>query len=86
MDGYWKSSAVLAVLLRDGKGVARDDKAAYYHFRVAALQGGEKAAELLANDLRTLSSELGPYKFRNLIKRPTAGYEAHSFAGLCGPS
>ena len=72
-DGYWKSSAVLGVLSRDGKAVAKDNKLAYYHFRIAALQGGEKAAKLLANDLRTLSSQLGPAQVQELDQEASAG-------------
>jgi TPR repeat protein len=54
------SSILLGVLARDGNGVPRNDRAAYYHFRVASLQGGDAAAKLLENDLRNLSVKLGP--------------------------
>ena len=47
--GFWKSSVVLGVLARDWKGTAADLEAAYYHFQVAALQGGEAAKRLLLN-------------------------------------
>jgi uncharacterized protein len=57
--GNWRSSVLLGVLARDGNADPRDDEAAYYHFRVAILQGGEDANKLLANDLRLLSANLG---------------------------
>lgn len=76
-DGYWKSSAVLGVLSRDGKGEAKDDKAAYYHFRVAALQGREKAAALLANDLQALASKLGPAQVHELDEKAGTWVQKH---------
>ena len=56
--GTWKSSAVLGILARDGRGVAADPRIAYFHFRVAELQGGKNASNLLANDLRLQSGKL----------------------------
>jgi len=57
-QGFWRSSIVLRILSRDGRVMARDSSAAYYHFRIAALQGGEKTSTLLGNDFRVLSLEL----------------------------
>jgi TPR repeat protein len=57
--GNWRSSVLLGVLARDGNLVPVDNAAAYYHFRVAALQGGEEANRLVAFDLRLLSAKLG---------------------------
>ncbi len=56
--GVWKSSVVLGILARDGVRMPKDATAAYYHFRVAAVQGGDAAARLLANDLRSLTNSL----------------------------
>jgi uncharacterized protein len=58
--GIWMSSMILGELARDGNGVPADSNAAYYHFRVAVLQGGEPVKKLLANDLRILSTRLSP--------------------------
>ena len=58
--GNWRSSLLLGVMARDGNGVPVDNEAAYYHFRVAALQGGDQAANLLAQDFALLSSKLDP--------------------------
>jgi uncharacterized protein len=77
--GDWKSSVLLGVLARDGKGVPRDDEAAYYHFRVAILQGGEDANHLLANDLRQLSASLGTGRVQTLDLRAMEWYRQHHF-------
>ena len=58
--GNWRSSVVLGVLARDGKGVPADDKAAYFHFEVGARQGGAQAQSVVANDLRIIGRRLGP--------------------------
>jgi uncharacterized protein len=57
--GYWRSSVVLGALARDGKGVPADSKAAYYHFRIAILQGGEPAMNLVRYDITALTKKLG---------------------------
>ena len=77
-DGYWKSSAALGVLLRDGKGTESDKKEAYYRFRVASLQGGEKAASVLANDIQSLSTELGPEQVQELDRRANDWTQKHN--------
>jgi TPR repeat protein len=51
---------ILGVLARDGNGIPQDSSAAYYHFRAAALQGGDHAKELLEKDMRVLAVRLGP--------------------------
>jgi hypothetical protein len=38
--GTWQASVLLGILARDGTGRPADPAAAYFHFRVAALQGG----------------------------------------------
>ncbi len=77
-DGYWKSSAALGVLSRDGKAVAKDNKLAYYHFRIAALQGGDKAAKVLANDLQTLASQLDPAQVHELDQEVNVWMQKHN--------
>ena len=56
--GTWQSSMVLGALARDGKWVPRDDRQAYLHFRAGALQGGDPAKALVANDLQRLSATI----------------------------
>jgi hypothetical protein len=56
--GTWQSSFVLGALARDGKWVTQDPAQAYFHFRVGAIQGGDAAKALVANDLQLLSTKL----------------------------
>jgi len=75
--GAWKSSMILGILARDGKGVPADPTAAYYQFRVAALQGGENARQLLADDLKALTARLGPAETAALDARAEDWYRQH---------
>ncbi len=77
-DGFWKSSVVLGILSRDGRGMAKDRKAAYCRFRIAVLQSGESATTLLANDLRMLSSELGQTQIQALDQEADAWVQKHN--------
>jgi TPR repeat protein len=56
--GNWRSSIVIALLNRDGKFVPANAERAYYYFRLAALQGGDAARQLVAADTRRLESIL----------------------------
>jgi len=75
--GIWKSSEVLGVLARDGNGVPQNAEEAYFHFRVAALQGGEEAEKKLANDLRILSAKIGAAQTADLDSKAAAWYQHH---------
>jgi uncharacterized protein len=77
-QGFWKSSFVLGVLSRDGHGLAKDLSVAYYHFRIAALQGGEQVSTELANDFRALSLELDPAQIKELDEEAKAWAEIHN--------
>ena len=76
--GFWRSSMALGILSRDGDGTAKDSNAAYYHFRVAALQGGEQASTLLTNDFRALSSELNHGQIAALDQKAEVWAEKHN--------
>jgi hypothetical protein len=80
--GVWKASMILGVLARDGKGIPVDDSAAYYHFRVATLQGGAEAKKLLHYDLQRLSSKLGPSESSALDSQAEDWYQHHHFVLL----
>jgi TPR repeat protein len=56
--GNWRSSIVLGILSRDGRGVPADNKAAYFHFLVAALLGGPQAQAIVAKDLQAIGGKL----------------------------
>jgi hypothetical protein len=75
--GNWKSSAVLGVLARDGQAGPQDSGAAYYHFRVAMLQGGDDARKRLENDIRKLSSSLGLAQRTVLDSQAENWYQLH---------
>ncbi len=79
--GEWRSSVALGLLSRDGMaGVPADPRAAYYHYRVAALQGGEQARAVVANDLEALSARLGPEQKAAMDADAGAWYESHHLA------
>jgi uncharacterized protein len=56
--GNWRSSIVLGILSRDGKGVAADNKTGYFHFLVASLQRGPQAQAIVAKDLKNIGGKL----------------------------
>jgi uncharacterized protein len=78
--GSWKSSVVLGVLARDGKGGIVDGKEAYYRFQVATLQGGDPAMKLVRKDLDMLAKKLGPQQTETLNSDANAWYGAHHLA------
>jgi uncharacterized protein len=78
--GNWRSSMLLGVLARDGNGLPQDNNAAYYHFRVACLQGGDEAKKLLARDLRLLSAKLGSYQAQAIKSDAEHWFGQHHFA------
>jgi hypothetical protein len=77
--GNWRSSMLLGVLARDGNGVPKDSKAAYYHFRVACLQGGDEAKKLLATDLQLLSAKLGSFQAQTVESEAEQWFTKHHF-------
>jgi TPR repeat protein len=77
-DGTWKSSIILGILSRDGKLVPKDDKEAYFHFKVAALQGGDEAKPLVTNDLKKLEIKLDADRKSQLDKDASAWVKQHS--------
>ncbi|WP_109488843.1 tetratricopeptide repeat protein [Occallatibacter savannae] len=81
LEGFWKSTVVLAALYRDGKGVAKDPETAYVDFRVAALQGGEAAEKMVRADLLSLGSSLGSPRVKELDDRAN-DWVAHHGRGL----
>ena len=79
--GEWKSSVALGLLSRDGmNGLPVDGKAAYYHYRLAALQGGPEAQKVVENDLKALSAKLGPEQTAAIDSDTSAWFENHHLA------
>jgi uncharacterized protein len=56
--GAWQSSAILAVMARDGRLVPKDRRAAYRWFRIAVLQGGSPAETYLRPELERLAASI----------------------------
>jgi uncharacterized protein len=77
--GNWRSSVLLGVLARDGITVRADQEAAYFHFRVAVLQGGDGAKHLVAHDLELLTAKLGRERIEAMDAQASAWFEAHPF-------
>ena len=78
--GTWKSQVVLGILARDGKSVARDDRMAYFHFRIAAQQGGDAAQTLLKKDLQTLETKLSPDQRATIDQDVNIWIQKHNLA------
>ena len=75
--GYWKSSILLGISARDGIGIPVDNKAAYYHFRVAILQGGAAAQALVTGDTFKISNLLGPEQAQALDSETNLWFQQH---------
>ena len=79
--GEWRSSMALGLIWRDGMaGVKADPKNAYYHYRLAALQGGENALQLGATELDVLANRLGADQTASLDADAKTFFENHHLA------
>jgi TPR repeat protein len=75
--GYWKSSALLGVIAAKGTAGPVDMKSAYYDFRLATLQGGDPANQLLANDLHVLAEKLDHTDVASLDAQAQGYFQQH---------
>ncbi|WP_035358894.1 tetratricopeptide repeat protein [Edaphobacter aggregans] len=76
--GEWKSSIILGILARDGRGVPVDKRAADVYFHVALLQGGKPAGDLLMKDLATLDAIFDAAQREAILREAQAWYTQHS--------
>jgi hypothetical protein len=76
--GSWKSSVVLGILARDGRGVPVDYKTAYYHFRVALLQGGAEAEKVIKKDIEIMAARVGAEPSQAAVSAANTWFEHHS--------
>ena len=76
--GSWKSSVVLGILARDGRGVPVDYKAAYYHFRVALLQGGADAEKMIKKDVEIMATRVTEEEGQTAVSAANTWFEHHS--------
>lgn len=58
--GFWRSSALLGILARSGRGRPADQAEAFRWFLIAAGEGGAAASKLLENDLAVCRAALDP--------------------------
>jgi uncharacterized protein len=78
--GSWKSSVVLGILARDGRGTPVDNKAAYFHFRIGVLQGGADARRLIERDIATLETKMSFEERQTASGAANEWFEHHSLA------
>lgn len=75
--GTWQSSAALGALARDGRLMPANPQAAYLHFKVAQIEGGDNARAVVATDLSHLAAKLAPDVTKNLDQQAAAWVEKH---------
>jgi hypothetical protein len=76
--GNWRSSTLVAILERDGRsGSAADPSRAYYHFRLAALQGGEEGERAVGPDVAALKLKLSSEQQAALGAQAEASFQMH---------
>ena len=79
--GEWRASVALGLLSRDGlAGAPVDPKQAYYHYRLATLQGGDEARKVVENDLEAISRRLGPEQTAAIDAGANAWFQNHHLA------
>jgi TPR repeat protein len=76
--GSWKSSVVLGILARDGRGTPADIKTAYYHFSVSVLQGGAEADHFIRREMDTIAAKIGAEDAQKLTSAANMWYGHHS--------
>ncbi len=78
--GIWQASVLLGILSRDGTLVPLDKNAAYVHFRIATLQGGDRTEKLVGTDLRNLAARLETNQVQTLESQAASWYQSHHTA------
>ena len=78
--GSWKSSVVLGILARDGNGTPVDYPAAYFHLRVAVLQGGTDAERITKHDVESLAAKIGSDECRKQASAANSWHQSHPIA------
>jgi TPR repeat protein len=75
--GSWRSSMLLGMLARDGRGLAKDQKAAYRWFRVAYLQGAKENGPFLTSAVSQMATALSEEDRRAGESEAAAWFQAH---------
>ena len=79
-NGSWQASLVLGVMAHTGTGTAVDNKAAYFHLRLAMLQGGTAAQKLTESHINGVVSMLEEQQARAIEAEAVAWFQQHSAA------
>ena len=78
--GSWQASFALGVMAHNGSGMAADDKTAYFHLRVAVLQGGTPAQALANKHIPAVIQSLSEEQARAVEERALAWVQQRSRA------
>jgi hypothetical protein len=81
-SGNWRSTALLGILSRDGRGIAQDTDAAYRWFTIAAKQGGDGAQKYLLADLTACRRKLGADEEKADVHAAEAWLQQHPHSDL----
>ena len=76
-EGSWKSSILLGVFARDGKGETPDPSQAWYYFHLATLQGGSECQGLTARELKALESKVSAPEQAAIAQRAEDWFQQH---------
>ena len=76
--GEWKSSILLGILARDGRGTPVDKRAADVYFHEAILQGGKLAGDLVMKDLSMLDAIFDTTQRQAILAEAQTWYTQHS--------
>lgn len=77
-EGSWRASVVLSVMESTGTGMAADTKMAYFHLKLAQLQGGSAAEGLVGPRLPVLVEQLGRERAEATEAAAHAWFQQHS--------
>jgi TPR repeat protein len=75
--GSWKSSVLLGILARDGRGGPADPLRAYYCFQLAALEGGKDGQGLVGHDINALQQKLSAEQQAGITAQASAWFQQH---------
>jgi uncharacterized protein len=75
--GSWRSSLLLGMLARDGRGQAKDQKTAYRWFRVAYLQGAKENGPFLTSAVLKMATAVSEEDRRAIESEAAAWIQAH---------
>ena len=69
---------MLGILARDGRGTPIDYADAYFHFRLAVLQGGAEAERVMKHDVERMAEKIGDEDRRTKVAASDEWFTHHS--------